>query len=212
MINQDQVSIDLWLQKTGPADTLSTIHQDAKACIRCPIHANMGQCPLYRGNPGSPIVVIGEKSGMKEAQAGYPFAGGSGWMLERLLKSTGLSPWNDVWATNMTLCHLGEDRAPTARELTHCQWWQRLVEAFPPKMILAAGRIPVQVLCGHDPTLKGKTLETLHGRTFSWHGIVVIATFNPAYVIRLQTEHPDRYEQVLRVWRTTIRTLVRQYR
>src|SRR5712664_588544 len=45
----------------------------------------------FRGNPRSPIWIVGEAPGADEDQAGVPFVGSSGRELDRMLNEAGLS-------------------------------------------------------------------------------------------------------------------------
>ena|SRR3990167_2418550 len=206
-----QESLISALRPVNDPKYIDTLYNEVSQCTRCPIHVHMGKCPLYRGNVLAPIAIVSEKSGPAEAKAGYPLAGGSGYKIEELFREAGIPEpfWNYVKATNIVICHIPDNtRSHSQREIKNCKWWEAFLDAYPPKLILALGKLAVKELSGiKRPFTMGK----VNGKTFRYKGIRCIATYNPAYLLRLQSAgHTDLYEKAILPWKNTIRAGIRR--
>jgi len=192
-----------------PQERVARLQEKVNKCTKCPISTkSIGKTyPLTRGNPDAPFAVIGEKSGPKEIDKGYPFAGGSEREIVKNLKVAGLKPWKDVRATNMTLCQVPQGRPPKSEELKNCLWWQDLFEYNSPKAIISLGSIPLQIL---SPPDFAESIMQSDGLEFTWRGIPCIATFNPAYLIRLRNSAINDYHEAKLVWSNQIAKFVQR--
>jgi len=194
-----------------PAERVKRLWDKVNTCTKCPISSkSKGMTyPLTRGTADAPFIVIGEKTGPKEIEKGYPFAGGYEWEMKRNLKYAGLNPWVDVRATNMTLCQVPYARSPKAEELKNCTWWLDLLENNPPRGIIALGSIPLQVL---SPEETSNSIIQSDGLEFVWRGIPCIATFAPAYLIKIKKISINDYNEAQNTWKNQIAKFVQRIR
>lgn len=148
----------------------------------------------FRGDPRSPIWLVGEAPGADEDQVGIPFVGSSGRELDRMLAEAGISlsdccfvnpfkvrpPENDIERFEET----GITRAESVE-----QFREELFE-FKPPFIIACGGTPLQLLCGFtiDPKDKESKISKWRGSLLSAEDLpwnhYVIPNFHPAYILR----------------------------
>jgi DNA polymerase len=125
---------------------------------------------------------IGEAPGYYEDQQGEPFVGEAGELLTRIIQAIGLRR-EDVYIANIIKCRPPNNRDPEPDEIAQCEpFLLRQLEVIQPKIICALGRFAAQTL------LKSNTaISRLRGKFYEYHGIKVMPTFHPAYLLR----HPE---------------------
>ena len=155
---------------------------DCRACGLC---EGRRQTVFGTGHRRAHCMVVGEAPGEQEDRAGEPFVGPSGQLLDRMLAALGLTradaePARQVYIANTLKCRPPLNRNPLAGELATCQpFLERQVALVQPRVILAMGRFAVQSLLGSDQAI-GK----LRGRLHQWHGVPLVVTYHPAYLLR----------------------------
>jgi uracil-DNA glycosylase len=175
---------------------------DCRACGLC---EGRQQTVFGTGHRRAHCLVVGEAPGEQEDRAGEPFVGPSGQLLDRMLAALGLTrgpagldadrdanPAHQVYIANTIKCRPPLNRNPSADELAACQpFLQRQVALVQPRVILAMGRFAVQSLLGSDEAL-GK----LRGRLHQWHGVPLVVTYHPAYLLRQPAEKARAWDDL----------------
>ncbi len=160
---------------------LAELNSAAKACTRCKL-AGLGrtQVVVARGDPGSPLVVVGEGPGAEEDKQGLPFVGRSGQLLDRLaLEEIGLER-DGFYVLNVVKCRPPGNRDPELDEIEACRpWLERQIELVEPQVIITLGNFSSKLLLD---TKEGIT--KLRGRTYPYRGAILVPTFHPAAVLR----------------------------
>jgi len=156
-----------------------------RACTLCESRKNtvfgVGQMPASLGlAPQVDWVIVGEAPGENEDLRGEPFVGQAGKLLDNMLRAIGLDRHHNVYIANVLKCRPPANRNPEPQEVVQCApYLQRQIELLQPKVILAMGRFAIQSLLQTTEPI-GK----LRGRTHQYHGVPVIATYHPAYLLR----------------------------
>jgi DNA polymerase len=92
------------------------------------------------GDPDARVVVVGEAPGAGEDQAGRPFVGAAGRMLDALLADAGLER-REVFITNVVKGRPPGNRDPRADEVTHSwPWLEAQLAVIEPRLIVPLGR------------------------------------------------------------------------
>ena len=129
-------------------------------------------------------LIVGDPPDEDEEEQGQPFMGEAGTLLDNMLRAAGLDRHHKVFLTNVLKCRLPGSRNPTAGELAQCEpVLRRQVELLQPQVILVMGRFAVSTLLGTTEPI-GK----LRGRAHLYHGVPVVATYHPAYLLRNSTD------------------------
>ena len=97
-----------------------------------------------------------------------------------MLGAIGLARGKDVYIANVLKCRPPGNRNPEPGEVARCSpFLVRQVELMRPKLILAMGRFAVQTLLNTDATI-----GSLRGAVHRYHGVPLIVTYHPAYLLR----------------------------
>lgn len=158
------------------------------ACRKCAIGATRTHSVYGEGDPCAGLMVVGEGPGETEDKLGRPFVGRAGELLDKMLAAIGL-PREDVFICNTVKCRptANEDgrlrnRAPTPDEMRNCRpYLDEQIAIVRPRVLLALGAPAGRSFLG--PTF---SITRQRGQWFEGPlGIPLIATFHPAYILRM---------------------------
>jgi uracil-DNA glycosylase family 4 len=160
-------------------------------CTACKLCEGRRQTVFGVGHLRAHWMIVGEAPGEQEDIQGEPFVGKSGQLLDNMLRAIGLGrqapgdgvaadPARQVFIANTLKCRPPGNRNPLPEELAQCEpFLVRQVQLVQPRIILAMGRFAVQsLLRSHEPIGK------LRGRVHHYHGVPLIVTYHPAYLLR----------------------------
>ena len=178
------------LRATAPAlqaraGAIESMDWDALAgavasCRACKLCSGRRNTVFGVGDTQADWLIVGEAPGENEDLQGEPFVGQAGKLLDNMLKALGLDRHHKVYIANVLKCRPPGNRNPEPDEVAQCEpFLRRQVELLQPKIILAMGRFAVQSLLGTSEPI-GK----LRGRGHQYHGVPVVVTYHPAYLLR----------------------------
>ena len=168
-------------------ETLETIRRDLGDCRRCGLSETRQRIVFGQGNPHPRLVFVGEGPGREEDQTGEPFVGAAGQLLTRIIKAMGLSR-EAVYICNIVKCRPPGNRNPAPEEIQACApFLKRQIAALQPERICALGTFAAQTLLGTDAAV-----SRLRGRFHDYHGIRLLPTYHPAYLLR----NPEKKREV----------------
>jgi DNA polymerase len=135
------------------------------------------------------LMFIGEGPGYKEDQTGRPFVGPAGELLNRMIVAMGLQR-EQVYIANVVKCRAfmpgppPKDRAPAPEEIAACSpYLQRQVEIIRPRVLVTLGLPASQFV------LQTRlSMSKMRGMWSAWHGIKVMPTWHPSYMLRREKE------------------------
>ncbi|MEN6543363.1 uracil-DNA glycosylase [Parvibaculum sp.] len=135
------------------------------------------------GNPEARIMLVGEAPGKDEDQAGLPFVGRSGQLLDRMLASIGLDR-TTVYIANTLPWRPPGNRAPTPAEQAICApFIERQIELSKAEILVLVGGVSAKQLLNTDTGIM-----RLRGRWSSYRAgdreIPALPIFHPAYLLR----------------------------
>lgn len=163
-----------------PEEALRHQEERLQGCPRCKLSQGRTTIVFGSGNPRAKLVCIGEAPGADEDAQGKPFVGRAGQLLTKMLQSVNLDRDRDCYICNIVKCRPPNNRNPEPDEVAACEpMLVAQLVAIRPKVILALGSFAAQTL------LKTKeSIGKLRGRIFSYHSMVLIPTFHPAFLLR----------------------------
>jgi uracil-DNA glycosylase len=128
---------------------------------------------------GARLLVVGEAPGANEDEAGRPFIGKGGQLLDRLMADAGLDR-AEVSVLNVLKCRPPSNRTPRRPEAARCTGWlDRQVVLLDPPLVLTLGRTALTWALGAS-----LTLAAVRGRVLDWRGRRLIASYHPSAAMR----------------------------
>jgi DNA polymerase len=144
---------------TERRELLKAVYDEARVCVRCPLHQTRTQVVFGAGNADADLMFVGEAPGANEDKQGLPFVGQAGKLLDKLLEEIGLSR-AEVFVANVLKCRPPNNRDPQPNEIASCEGYLRSqVELIQPTMICTLGNFSTKLLRG-DTT----GISRLHGQ------------------------------------------------
>jgi uracil-DNA glycosylase family 4 len=152
-----------------------------------------------RGEPGAPVMVIGEGPGADEDAQGAPFVGRAGKLLDKMVAAAGLT--GRVFITNTVFWRPPGNRTPSPAEQAACApFVERAIALVRPKLLMLAGGASAKHML---KTSEG--ILSLRGRWFEWKSedgaldLPVLPTLHPAYLLRQPAAKKKAWEDLLRL-------------
>jgi uracil-DNA glycosylase len=188
-------------QKAGAADgggtgrevALAAVAREVAACTRCAeLAATRTQTVFGVGNPNARLVFCGEAPGADEDRDGEPFVGRAGQLLTDIIVKGMKMRRADVYILNILRCRPPGNRNPLPVEAANCrEYLDCQLAIIQPEFICCLGAVAAQNLLGTDISI-GK----LRGRIHDLHGIKVVCTYHPAYVLRNPAAKKSVWEDI----------------
>ena len=161
--------------------TLDLIKDQLRNCKRCKLHVGRKNIVFGSGNKYANLVFIGEAPGGDEDIKGEPFVGNAGQLLTRIINAIDMDR-KDVYITNIIKCRPPGNRNPEPDEIKACEpFLRKQIQAINPDIICALGTFAAQTLLQTK-----QKISTLRGKFYDYHGIKLIPTYHPAFLLRNQ--------------------------
>jgi uracil-DNA glycosylase family 4 len=164
----------------------------------CALRVTATQLVFADGNPQARVMFVGEAPGRDEDQAGLPFVGRSGKLLDRMLAAIGLDR-TSAYIANIIPWRPPGNRTPTPQESQIClPFILRQIELADPDVLVCLGGPSSQALLGFKDGIRrtrGRWLSFDTGK----REIRAMATFHPAYLLRSPLEKRHAWRDFLAV-------------
>jgi uracil-DNA glycosylase family 4 len=177
------------------ANSLEELRAAIGDCQRCKLCSGRTHLVFGVGNPQAKLMFVGEGPGRDEDLQGEPFVGRAGQLLTDIItKGMGLKR-EDVYIANVVKCRPPENRNPEPDEVAACEpFLKKQIDLIRPDVIVALGKFAVQTL------LQSKVaISRLRGNWHSYHGIKLMPTFHPAYLLRNPADKKLVWEDIKKV-------------
>ena len=144
-----------------------------------------------QGDPGSPLMLIGEGPGKDEDEQGLAFVGAAGQLLTRMLAAIQL-PRDRVYICNIVKCRPPYNRIPTAEEAAACRIHLRMQTwLVRPKVIVLLGATAAKNIL--DPEIR---ITRDRGKWTERKGVWMLPTYHPSALLRDETKKPDAWNDM----------------
>lgn len=177
------------------------LKKKVNGCNACGLRTGCTQTVFGTGDEKAEWLFVGEGPGADEDALGEPFVGQAGQLLDNMLLAIKLKRGKNVYIANIIKCRPPGNRTPTAEEIAQClPYLQRQIALIQPKLIVALGKTAATALLQIGATEehpsapspggleRETTLANLRGRLHDYHGIPLIVTYHPAYLLRRPSE------------------------
>jgi len=174
--------------------TLGDVKKELGDCQRCPLGRLRTNIVFGEGNPKAEIVFVGEAPGGDEDIQGRPFVGRAGQLLTKIIEAMGLKR-TDVYICNILKCRPPGNRNPRPEEIAACEpILVKQLEAINPRVICALGTFAARTLLKTDVPI-----TLLRGKFHAYHGIQLMPTYHPAYLLRNPGAKKQVWEDVQKI-------------
>ncbi|MDN5344782.1 MAG: uracil-DNA glycosylase [Clostridia bacterium] len=158
---------------------LETLREKALSCQGCPLRRHARQVVFGEGNPRADLMLVGEGPGAQEDEAGRPFVGPAGQLLDRILAAAGLQR-AELYITNIVKCRPPGNRQPLPAEVQACRpILEAQIKLIQPRIIVCLGAVAMRALIA-----PGASITRLRGQWITRDGIRYLLTFHPAALLR----------------------------
>lgn len=177
------------------AQSLEELRAAIGDCRRCKLCSGRTHLVFGVGNPKAAVMFVGEGPGRDEDLQGEPFVGRAGQLLTDIItKGMGLKR-EDVYIANVVKCRPPDNRNPEPDEIQSCEpFLLKQIQLIRPRVIVGLGKFAVQTL------LKSKVpITRLRGTWHDYHGIKLMPTLHPAYLLRNPGDKKLVWEDIKKV-------------
>lgn len=182
-------------------ERMETLKAQAVVCTDCGLAETRLNVVFGNGNPTSKLVIVAEGPSATDEHTLIPFSGPSGDLLDEVLHANDLDR-DEIWITNVIRCRAAvrqgsvtKNRPPKAGEIKACsKWLDGELTLISPSVILCMGSPAANTLIH-----KGFRMTEERGSWFTdtLYAPFVLATYNPAFVLRQEGEAYTRARQDL---------------
>ncbi|BBP04981.1 uracil-DNA glycosylase [Sulfuriferula plumbiphila] len=168
------------------------LRQAVASCTACPLYATRTQGVLGVGDIHADWLFVGEAPGAEEDAQGEPFVGAAGKLLDAMLAAIRLKRGDNVYIANVLKSRPPGNRNPKPEEIAAClPYLVRQVQLIQPRLIVALGRFAAHSLLNTDASI-----SSLRGQVHHYHGIPLIVTYHPAYLLRNLADKARAWEDL----------------
>jgi DNA polymerase len=139
------------------------------------------------------VAVVGESPGAPDAATLRPFMGPAGEMLGRILASIGLKRENCYLTNTVKYISAGDELTPEIQNF-FIPYLHRELAVVRPEIVVALGATPTKALLNSK-----KPISQMRGTFHDYHGMKLMPTFNPAYLLRDPTKKREVWEDMKKI-------------
>ena len=182
-------------------EKMEALKAQAIVCTDCGLAETRLNVVFGNGDPTSKLVIVAEGPSATDEHTLIPFSGPSGVLLDEVLHANDLDR-DEIWITNVIRCRAAvregrvvKNRPPKAGEIRACsKWLDGELTLISPSVIVCMGSPAANTLIH-----KGFRMTEERGQWFTdtLYAPFVLATYNPAFVLRQEGEAYTRARQAL---------------
>lgn len=171
--------------------SMGKLETQVAGCGLCELAQTRTNTVFGEGSNNARLMFIGEAPGADEDKHGRPFIGRAGQLLTKIIESIGLKR-EDVFIGNILKCRPPGNRNPSPEEIVKCSpYLRKQIERIKPEVICTLGKFASQTLLETETTI-----SSLRGRFHDYHGIKLMPTYHPAYLLRNSSGKKDVWEDM----------------
>ncbi|MBR6034406.1 MAG: uracil-DNA glycosylase [Clostridia bacterium] len=175
-------------------ETWEQLEAEVSKCKKCKLSENRTNTVLGVGNRQADIMFIGEGPGADEDREGVPFVGKAGKLMNQALIGLGINR-DELYIANVVKCRPPGNRNPETDEANACiDYLRAQVMLVKPKIIVLLGSVALKNILGEE-----YGITTSRGKWIEKKGIMYIATWHPAALLRDEAKKIDFWNDLKEV-------------
>lgn len=176
------------------SESFEQISSDIGDCTRCPLHQGRTNIVHTEGNRRARLMFVGEAPGADEDEQARPFVGRAGQLLTKIIEAIGFKR-EDVLIGNVNRCRPPGNRPPTSEEASMCKpFLLREIATVQPEVIVVLGNTAMRNLLDIK-----QGITRVRGQFQDYHGVKVMPTFHPAYLLRDPSKKQETWQDLKKV-------------
>ncbi|HAF12985.1 MAG TPA: uracil-DNA glycosylase [Blastocatellia bacterium] len=176
------------------SETFEEIWADVGDCTRCPLYQGRTNIVHTEGNRRARLMFVGEAPGAEEDAQARPFVGRAGQLLTKIIQAIGFKR-EEVLIGNVNRCRPPGNRPPTQEEASMCKpFLLREIAAVQPEVIVVLGNTAMKNLLDIK-----QGITRVRGQFQDFHGVKVMPTFHPAYLLRDPSKKQETWQDLKKV-------------
>ncbi len=176
------------------SESFAEIWADIGDCTRCPLHQGRTNIVHTDGNRRARLMFVGEAPGADEDAQARPFVGRAGQLLTKIIEAIGFKR-EEVLIGNVNRCRPPGNRPPTPEEASMCKpFLLREIAVVQPEVIVVLGNTAMRNLLDIK-----QGITKVRGDFQDYHGVKVMPTFHPAYLLRDPSKKKETWEDLKKV-------------
>lgn len=173
-------------------ELLEELRSEIGDCQMCKLGKTRTKLVFGVGNPDARIVFVGEGPGKDEDIQGEPFVGRAGQLLTDIITKGMKMRREDVYICNVVKCRPPENRNPEPDEVDACEGFLiKQLEIIRPEIVVALGTFAAKTLLKTD-----FPISKIRGRFHDYHGMKLMPTYHPAYLLRNPEKKKETWEDI----------------
>jgi DNA polymerase len=178
----------------GSMPDLASLERFLAGCPRCKLSRSRSRIVFGEGNRNADLLFVGEAPGREEDEQGLPFVGAAGQLLTKIIEAIGMKR-EEVYIVNTVRCRPPDNRDPEKDEIAACRpFLEEQIRLVEPRAIVTLGSFAAQAILGTD-----EPISKVRGRWHLAHGVRVMPTFHPAFLLRSPKHKRDVWEDMQNV-------------
>jgi uracil-DNA glycosylase len=179
-----------------------------RGCIGCELgtQSNFIAPVVYRGNPESKVMLIGEAPGLYEDREGMPFIGPAGKLLDEIFNNVGYDTNRDFLISNVVFCRPvapegsgKQNLTPSEAHRAACRpYIAQVLSSVKPHTVGLLGAVAAKSILYLDKDIK---MSDIVGNIYfseEWPDIQFYVMYHPAYLLRARND-PKKQGMINRV-------------
>jgi len=176
------------------------LREAVAGCRACALCDSRRQTVFGTGHPQARWLVVGHAPDEPEDDAGEPFVGPAGQLLDRMLAALQLTratdgpqpPEQRAYITNTLKCRPPRSRIALPEEAATCEpYLMRQIELLQPRVILVMGLSAAQSLLRSQAPL-----GRLRGQVHRLQGVPLVVTYHPTALMRTPADKAKAWEDL----------------
>ncbi|MGD9970296.1 MAG: uracil-DNA glycosylase [Sulfuricurvum sp.] len=179
----------------GLPSSLSMLEQSIRDCYLCDLSKSRRQSMSGYGNPHAKIVFVDAYVSAAEDESNGYYVGRSGNMLKDMIEKVLNLSVHDVYLTHAVKCKPFGFQTPSPSECSSCApFLSRQLDVISPSVIVPLGPDALRLVLG-----EANDFERLRGEVVPFGRSVVIATYNPVFLLRNPSLKKDAMRDLLTI-------------
>jgi DNA polymerase len=173
---------------------LNTLEKVAANCKLCALHKGRKNPVFAKGDTKAKFFICGMVPAQEENEAGMPFVGRAGKLLDNILEDVNLS-LKDVYITNLVKCFLAAGEPLEQEWIDSClPYLIAQVNMIEPIVIVALGKDASNALTLPDEDFP---MYKLRKNVYNYGCVKVVPTYHPSYILRKGGKNSEDYQKVI---------------